>query len=530
MSTRVALITGANSGVGAETARQLGLQNIEILVGSRDKSRGEEAVKKLIVEGIKARCIQLDVTDQKSIDNAVDEVTNSYGKLDILINNAGVYMKEGPLSQLDMALLRQTFETNFFGVFAVTKAFLPLIKKSLSGRIVNVSSGLASYNFHQNKANASYAINHCAYSTSKIALNMLTVQLAKELEKTNIKVNVCTPGLTATGLTNYHGHSVELGAKSSVYLALLPDDGPTGQFLNSDLTVTGANKGIGYAIVQKLSTEFDGIVYLTSRNEELGLKAVEDIQSSNPSAKGKVHYHQLDISSVESIRRLADYLKKTYGGFDVLVNNAAIAFKSADVTPFGEQAEVTGRSNFFGTMNVCNALFPLLRQHARFVTLICILLKNILFLLPSFSYRVVNMSSRAGMLESIKNPEIRKNLTSDDTTIESIGDILSDFITKAKQNSHQDAGYPNSVYGMSKLCLIAATIVQQRIFDDNPEKDIVVNAVCPGYCKTDMTNNKGQLTPKQGADTPVYLATLEPNVKSPRGEFLGERRIIKWKC
>lgn len=100
---------------------------------------------------------------------------------------------------------------------------------------------------------------------------------------------------------------------------------------------------------------------------------------------------------------------------------------------------------------------------------------------------------------------------------------------KAKQDSHEDDGYPNSAYGMSKAALIAVTIIQQRIFDEKPERDIVVNACCPGYISTDMTSKKGTGTPEQGADTPVYLATLEPNIKSPRGEFVAERKIIKWK-
>lgn len=249
---------------------------------------------------------------------------------------------------------------------------------------------------------------------------------------------------------------------------------------------------------------FDGIVYLTARNEKLGLTALKQLDEF----KDKLRFHQLDITNVESIRRFADHIRTTYGGFDILINNAAIAFKNNDITPFGDQAEITAQTNFFGTINICNALFPLLRDHAR----------------------IVNVCSRLGMLESIKNRSIRENLISSHASIETVSDILSDFIQKAKEFSHQDYGYPNSAYGMSKLALIAVTIIQQRYFDGESHRDILVNACCPGYIKTDMNSNRGTGTPEQGADTPVYLATLPANVKSPRGELIAERKIIKWKC
>jgi carbonyl reductase 1 len=101
---------------------------------------------------------------------------------------------------------------------------------------------------------------------------------------------------------------------------------------------------------------------------------------------------------------------------------------------------------------------------------------------------------------------------------------------KAKQNAHIDQGYPSTAYGMSKIALTAATFIQQRTFDDKQQRDIIVNACCPGYINTDMTSNKGTGTPSQGADTPVYLATLQSGAKSPRGEFVAERKILKWKC
>ncbi|CAF1354543.1 unnamed protein product [Didymodactylos carnosus] len=237
-TTIVALITGGNRGIGFEIARQLGQQGIEILIGSRNETRGKDAVEKLINDhGVKAAaCVQLDMQDQESIDRAVETVSRTYNKLDILVNNGGIYLDEPPPSALDIDMLRHTFDTNFFGVFRVTKAFLPLIKRSLNGgRIVNVSSALGSFRSHElNQQNF-----HLAYSASKASLNMLTVQFAKELKQTNIKVNSYAPGFTATEMTNYEGHSVEIGARSAVTLATLPNDGPTGRFFAHDLSERG---------------------------------------------------------------------------------------------------------------------------------------------------------------------------------------------------------------------------------------------------------------------------------------------------
>ncbi|CAF0861766.1 unnamed protein product [Adineta ricciae] len=228
---RLALITGANKGIGFQVARQLATKGIHVLLGSRDETRGNQAVEQLVAENLPVSLIQIDVTDQSTIAAAVEEVTKKYGYLDILINNSGVYGNEPRPSAVTLDTIRQNFEVNFFGAFAVTRAFLPLLRNSSSGRIVNVSSGLGSFYFQETYQPHYY---HLAYSASKASLNMLTVQLAQELEKTNIKVNSCTPGLTATDLTNFTGHSVEIGAKSSVFLATLPDDGPSGKYFDEN--------------------------------------------------------------------------------------------------------------------------------------------------------------------------------------------------------------------------------------------------------------------------------------------------------
>jgi NAD(P)-dependent dehydrogenase (short-subunit alcohol dehydrogenase family) len=226
-SDRVALITGANKGIGLETARQLGKQGIIVLIGSRDKQRGERAAAALRSEGINAQSISLDVTQQPTIDAAVAEVNGHFGKLDILVNNAAILPEIKPPSESDLGNLRGTFDANFFGLVAVTQAFLPLIRKSTAGRIVNVSSLLGSLaGFQSGK-------DYFAYSASKVAVNAFTIGLAAELKNTPIKVNAASPGYTATDMNNFRGtQTVEQGAIIPVRLATLPPNGPTGTFVD----------------------------------------------------------------------------------------------------------------------------------------------------------------------------------------------------------------------------------------------------------------------------------------------------------
>jgi NAD(P)-dependent dehydrogenase (short-subunit alcohol dehydrogenase family) len=224
---RVALITGANKGIGLETARQLGKQGITVLVGSRDLKRGETATAILRSEGISAQSISLDVANQKSIDSAAEEVARQFAKLDILINNAAILPEIKPPIECDLGNLRATFDTNFFGLVAVTQAFLPLLRKSPAARIVNVSSLLGSLaGFQSGK-------DYFAYSASKVAVNAFTIGLAAELRGTPIKVNAASPGYTATDMNNFRGtQTVQQGAIIPVRLATLPANGPTGTFID----------------------------------------------------------------------------------------------------------------------------------------------------------------------------------------------------------------------------------------------------------------------------------------------------------
>ncbi|MBW4673977.1 MAG: SDR family oxidoreductase [Desmonostoc geniculatum HA4340-LM1] len=234
---KVALITGANKGIGYEIARQLGSRGATVLVAARDIGRGQEAANKLGLSGIDAKAVQLDVVDQKTIDSTAQQIESEFGKLDILVNNAGI-LSDGdrlPPSQVDIQTLRHTYDTNVFGVFAVTKALLPLLKKSTAGRIVNISSGLGSLTLNLDPNYEFANMKLVAYNSSKTAVNALTVLFAAELKDTPIKVNAADPGFTATDINQHQGYrTVEQGAKAAVRLATLPEDGSTGGFFDEN--------------------------------------------------------------------------------------------------------------------------------------------------------------------------------------------------------------------------------------------------------------------------------------------------------
>jgi NAD(P)-dependent dehydrogenase (short-subunit alcohol dehydrogenase family) len=232
---KVALITGANKGIGLEIARQLGQQGLTVLVGARDAARGEEAALALRSEGLDARFIPIDLNDTTTLSAAAQTIEADFRKLDILVNNAGVALEEGAVLQTDLDIARKTFETNFFGHIAVTQALVPLLRKSDAGRIVNLSSGLGSLAVALDTSSPYYGVEAFSYRASKSALNMFTVVLSKELLDTPIKVNSVCPGYTATELNGFSGpRTVEQAATEPVRLALLPEDGPTGGFFNED--------------------------------------------------------------------------------------------------------------------------------------------------------------------------------------------------------------------------------------------------------------------------------------------------------
>ncbi|XP_067006939.1 carbonyl reductase [NADPH] 1 [Anabrus simplex] len=267
--------------------------------------------------------------------------------------------------------------------------------------------------------------------------------------------------------------------------------------------VTGGNKGIGFEIVKGLCKKFDGVVYLTARDISRGVGAVSKLQELGLKPK----FHQLDITDQKSLNNFKKYLQENYGGLDVLVNNAAIAYKVDATEPFAEQAKNTIAVNYFSLLATCHTLFPLLRPHAR----------------------VVNLSSSYGHLSRIPGQKLRDKLSSSSLTEEQLSGLMNAFVKSVEEGNHQAEGWPNSCYQVSKVGVSALTFIQQRAFNSDPRQDIVVNAVHPGYVQTDMSSNKGDLTPEQGADAAIYLALLPANIEAPRGAYIWwDRRIVDW--
>ncbi|XP_073977781.1 carbonyl reductase [NADPH] 1-like [Rhodnius prolixus] len=267
--------------------------------------------------------------------------------------------------------------------------------------------------------------------------------------------------------------------------------------------VTGGNKGIGYGIVKNLCEQFKGVVYLTARDVNRGKAAVESLNKLGL----KPEFHQLDVEDETSIQIFANFIKEKHGGIDVLVNNAAIAFKQDATDPFSYQAKVTLRVNYFALVKLCEILFPLLRPHAR----------------------VVNVSSSAGHLLRIPGEEWRKKFSDPKLTVEELSNCMNSFVEAATRGDHEQKGWPNSAYVVSKVGVSALTRIQHQQFLNDPREDIVINHVHPGYVNTDMTSHKGPLTIEEGADAPTYAALLPEDIQSPKGDYIWcTRQIVDW--
>ena len=242
--TKVAVITGANRGLGFATARRLGRSGVKVIVGARTLADGEEAADRLRREGVDAESLQIDVDSAASVQEAAGRVAQQHGRIDILVNNAGILPEAtaGDVDPLDMRVFRESFETNVFGAVSVTKAFLPLLRKSASGRIVNVSSTMGSLTDQTDPSSPYYGLVVPAYQMSKAALNGFTIALSKALRDTSIKVNSICPGWVQTDLGGPENRAAapttaDEAAQIVVDMASIPDDGPTGRFVDRAGTV-----------------------------------------------------------------------------------------------------------------------------------------------------------------------------------------------------------------------------------------------------------------------------------------------------
>lgn len=264
--------------------------------------------------------------------------------------------------------------------------------------------------------------------------------------------------------------------------------------------VTGSNTGIGYEIARGLAGSLPTI--LTSRNDERGRRALQSLREEGENLD--LHYHQLDIDDPESVDRFVGYVRDTFGGVRVLVNNAAIAFKGSDPTPFEGQTEPTLRTNVYSTISFTEKMVPLLQNQN--------------------DTRIVFMASQAGTsaLRS-SSRSLQDRWMSDTLGKDGIFELLDAFKASVRAGTHLADGWANTNYGMSKLAVIAAARSFGR---DLATEGITVTSCCPGYCKTNMSSHRGNRSAAKGAETPIWLSLCDSSATPPGSFWYDKERIL----
>ncbi len=269
--------------------------------------------------------------------------------------------------------------------------------------------------------------------------------------------------------------------------------------------VTGSNKGIGFATVKKLCEEFSGEVYLTARDVSKGLAAVAKLEADGLKPK----FHQLDVTSIESVEALKRYIGDKYGGVDILINNAAIDYQLRETSPNIEQVTATIGTNFTGVVNMCRAFLPLVRPHGR----------------------IVNVSGSSGHI-SILQKNLQEKFQDPDLTEAQLVDLMDQFVKNVADGSHREKGWPDKIpgfdtpYALSKVAVTTLTRVLEKVVDRLGKTDVLVNACCPGWCKTEMTVANAPGTPDDGAEIVTHLAFLPSG--SPSGKFWMKKKVAPW--
>ncbi|KAG5285134.1 hypothetical protein AALO_G00034460 [Alosa alosa] len=285
--------------------------------------------------------------------------------------------------------------------------------------------------------------------------------------------------------------------------------------------VTGANKGIGLAIVQGLcKAGYAGDIILTARNEKLGQEALQKLKSEG---FNNVLFHRLDICDQTSAEELRKFLEKNYGGLDVLINNAGIAFKVDATEPFGEQAEVTMRTNFWGTLWASKALLPLLRPNAyAVVNISSFVSKRLTSAAQSYRQR----QNAAG--ETIFTGANRQ-FRSADISEEELCGLMGEFVVAAQNGNHEAKGWPNTAYGATKVGVTVLSRIQARVLAQTRAADgILLNACCPGWSALRHGRPQGPQEPEGGGEAAVYLAMLPPGATAPHGQLVWDKTVQEW--